>query len=186
MRNRQLGAARFDYRIEVPWLGRPVKITRVCEQLDVELYWHLLVERTGNEAPRAVRGVLAVFHPDTLLDGELAAGVAPDRHAAVELEALDVEVAEGIDRAAGPAIGEQVKVAAAAHERGVRFGEHQMAAERRVHRRHQQAVITPRERAGDRTRCIATQTIREPPFAALGLREIAADFPAEANQFWKF
>jgi hypothetical protein len=71
-------------------------------------------------------------------------------------------------------------------QRRVGFREHQMPTERRIHRRHQQAVIATGQRAGDGSRRIAAEAVGEPPFAALRLHEVAADLSTKADESWKF
>src|SRR3954465_4455537 len=61
-----------------------------------------------------------------------------------------------------------------------------MTPERRGDRRDEQSLIAARERAGDRAGRVTAEAVGEPPFAALGLGEIAADLTAEADQSWKF
>ena len=76
----------------------------------------------------------------------------------------------GSTAAAAPAIGEQRLFALAVDHARVGLGEHQEASQRRIDRRHQQAVVTPRERARDGAGGVAAEAVGEPPFAALGLR----------------
>ena len=85
------------------------------------------------------------------------------------------------DRPAAPAIGEQRPAPLAIDKLRVGLGPDQSAPERRVHRRNQQSMIPPRQAEGDRAGGIAATPVGEPPFAALGLMEIAADRPAEAD-----
>src|SRR3954468_7695227 len=61
-----------------------------------------------------------------------------------------------------------------------------MTPERRVDRRDEQSMIAARERAGDRAGGVTAEAVGEPPFAALGLGEIAADLTAEADEARKF
>ena len=98
-----------------------------------------------------------------------------------ELKALDMDVAAWADHAAGPAIGEERPALSIIDEFGVGLGPDQPAAERRVNRRHQQAVIAPGQAAGDRPGCIAAEPIGKPPLAALRLLKIATDRSAKAD-----
>ena len=93
-----------------------------------------------------------------------------------------MDVTGRADRAAAPAVGEQRPAPLAVDELGIGLGPDQPAAERRVDRRDQQSMIAPGQAAGDRAGGIAAAPVGEPPFAALGLLQIAADRPAEADE----
>src|SRR5260370_36462654 len=64
---------------------------------------------------------------------------------------------------------------------GMGFEPGQQAAQRRVLRPNDQSMIPPRQAEGDRAGGIAATPVGEPPFAALGLIEVAADRPAKAD-----
>ena len=88
---------------------------------------------------------------------------------AVEVEAVDANVARRRDVAAAPAIGEQRPGRTAVDQGCIGLGEDEPAAERRIDRRDQQPMIAPRQAAGDGAGRIAAAAVGEPPFAALGL-----------------
>src|SRR5437016_5675448 len=109
-----------------------------------------------------------MLHPDPLLDDVMAKREAPHRHASVELERFDVDVAGGIYDATRPAVAKERVRSSTIADRCVSLGEHQHATERWIDRCDQQAVISPGEGARDGACSVAAHAIREPPFATFG------------------
>ena len=165
--------------IERAGLATPVVVPVVDQQAGGEAQGP--AHRLG-QAPGHVGGVGAVFHPDALFQADVADGVDPHRHAAFQAEGFDVDVAPGLDGAAGPAVDVEGVVALAVDQGGVGLGQHQAAAQGRVHRRHQQAVVAAGEGAGHGAGGVGAQAVGQPPFPALGLLQIAADVAAEADE----
>ena len=82
---------------------------------------------------------------------------------------------------AAPAVGEPRPAPLPVDKLRIGLDPNEPAAQRRVYRRNQQSMISPRQAAGDRAGGIAAARVREPPFPALGLMEVSADRPAEAD-----
>ena len=176
-------AVGLDHRVEVPRPRQSVEIACVDQQAHLEREGPGRHRSAGQQPPADVRGVLAVLHPHPVLHAQLTTGVTPDRDAPVEVEGLDVEIAGWRHRAAAPAVAEQRPLALAVAQRRVGLRHHQVAPERRVDRRHQQAVVAPRECSRDGACGIPAQAVGQPPLAALGLGQVAADLSAESDQF---
>ena len=136
---------------------------------------------TGQEPPGDIGRIGTRFEPDPRLDANEPYRKEPDRDAAIETKGLDMHVTGRADRPAAPAVGEQRPAPLAVDEFRIGLDPDQPAPERRVHRRNQQSMIPPRQAEGDRAGGIAAAPVGEPPFAALGLMEVAADRPAEAD-----
>src|SRR5712672_1335463 len=92
-----------------------------------------------------------------------------------------MDVTGRADRPAAPAVSEQRPAPLAIDELRIGLDPDQPAPQGRVHRRNQESMISPRQAAGDRAGGIAAASVGEPPFAALGLVQIPADRPAEAD-----
>lgn len=130
-----------------------------------------------------VAGVGARLQPDALLQYDIADRETPNRHAPFQMERFEMNVAAWVDYVdTGPTIAEQRNFPVLVHQGGVGLGEYQPATERRPYRRHQQAVIASGQGAGHGASGVAAQTVRQPPLAPLGLRQIAAQRPATANE----
>ena len=171
---------RLQHRLESSHVGALVMIAAIDQQPHAQ--FQLTVHRTRRQSPRHIGGMRARLQPDALLQHHIADGIAPDRHPPFQPEGFQMHIAMGTDHATGPAIAEQRNLTPAIHQGGIGLGEHQPAPERRPHRRNQQAVIAPGQRAGHGSRRIAAQAIAQPPLAPFRLHQIAAQGPAAADK----
>ena len=137
---------------------------------------------SGPPQPGRVGGVGAGLHPDARLDPMIADLVRPYRDGVVEVEAADANMTRRRDGAALPAVGEQRPGMIARDEGRIGLREDQPTPQRRTDRRNQQTVIAPGQAAGDGPAGVAAETVCDPPFAPLGLAEIAADGAREADR----
>ena len=158
-------------------------VARVDEQSDPERESPAVACSTRNQAKRDVTGIGAGFEPDALLDPRLAAGEGPDRHATVKPERFDREMALRAHAAVAPTIGEERVFALAVDHARIGLGEHQEASQRWIDGRDEQAVVTPGERARNGAGGVTSDAVGEPPFAALGLLKVSADFATEPYDF---
>ena len=175
------GIGRLQHRLELVHLGFDVMVAAVHQQANLQF------QVTGGALRRQsvgdVAGVGARLQPDALLQYEIADREPPNRHPPLQMERFEMNVAAGVDHVdTGPTIAEQRNFPVPVHQGGVGLGEYQPAAERRPYRRHQQTVITPGQGTGHGAGGVATQTVRQPPLAPFGLRQIAAQRPAAANE----
>jgi len=167
-------------RLKIAHPGSSVMVAAIHQQANPQLQIAANIFR--RQPPGDIAGVGARFQPDALFQHDVADREAPNRHPPFQPERFEVYVTGRIDCAAGPAVAEQRDVAVAVHQSGVGLGEHQPAIQRRMHRRDQQAVITPGQSPGHRAGGVPPQPVRQPPFAPLGLRQIAANRPATADK----
>jgi hypothetical protein len=115
-----------------------------------------------------VRRVLAVLHPDTLLDERIAERERPHGHRAVGFEAFDRGVAVRIDRAVPiPIARERVRAAPVTRD-FIDVRNEQTAGDRRCERGDEQAVVTPRAQARDRPACEPAEAVGHQPLATFG------------------
>src|SRR4029077_15779236 len=140
--------------------------------------------RLRQEPPGRIDAMSARLHPDARLDAVVADFVAPNRGRVVEVKTADANVARRGDGAALPSVGEQRPGARTRDHGCIGFGEDQPAAQRRCDRRDQQSMIAPGQAPGDGTTRGAAEAVGEPPFASLGLSEIAAYGAGESDRRW--
>ena len=179
----QAGAVGFQPRVDLPGRSLAVMVAVVDHQTDTQCEGTQRRIEAAQQAPSDIGRVRIGFEPDPRLDTRESDGEEPDRNAAVEMKRFDVDVTRWADRAAAPAIGEQRPALLAVDELGIGLRPNEPSSERGFDRRDQQAVVAPGQAAGDRPRRIATEPIGEPPFATLGLMQIAANRAAEADHF---
>ncbi len=180
MANGELSVVSFDQRFEVPRPGAAMVITGIDQQshLQREL---ALYELSGQQTEGDVSGVRPVLHPQALFDRHLAHGEAPYRHAALQAERFDMDVSRWRDAAVAQAIGRQRRALFAVGQLRIGLGDYEVTPERRLQRPHQQALIAARQRAGDGAGGASAAAVGQPPLAALGLIQLAADFATEAH-----
>jgi len=142
-----------------------------------------LLPLPGRQAKGHPGGMLHRLHPDALLDEQVAAGEAPDRHASLELEVLEMDMARRTHGPIGPAVGVERPFSSAVFDQGgVGLGQHQPATEWGRERRHQEPVITAGQGAGDGARCVGAEPVGQPPFPALRLNQISTEVAAKGDQ----
>src|SRR5437867_3968771 len=146
------------------------------------------LERQLQRAARAhvvvtdVRGVRPVPHPNPPFEQSVGESKRPDRRRAFESKPLEVQVAARGDGAVRPAIGREWKRLGVVFGGLFQFCDQQRAAEWRLKRGDQQAVVAARQRPGDRARGKTAEPVHDQPFALLGGLEIAANLAAEVNE----
>jgi hypothetical protein len=145
-------------------------------------------KRLDNEAGRPegseqavpdVRGVRPLLHPHALLDERVGASIGPDGHAGFETKALDEAVALGRDGPTLPAVGAKLPRDATVAQHFLELGGDQGAAERGGEGGHEETVVTPGERAGDRAGGKAADPVGAQPFTRFGGIEFAGNVPAQ-------
>src|SRR5271166_348153 len=172
--------APIDPRTELADRCCRVMVAGVDQQPYPELRAFLFV-RSAEQPIGEIGRMLALLHPYPRLQGPAADGVAPDRHPALKLERFQMKMADRIDRATGPAVAVERRLAPAFDQRRVGFREYEAAAERRIDRRNQQPVVAPGQRARHRSGRVTAQPVVQPPLAALRLNQVAADLAAEPD-----
>ena len=107
--------------------------------------------------------VVAVRHPERLLDLAVTAAVAPDGEGAVEVEPREIAMACRMDRPV-VVLGRVERVALVSdRELLVHPGEQERARHRRAQRRHQQPVVAARVDARHRSRRVAAKPVGDQP-----------------------
>ena len=122
-----------------------------------------------------------MLHPDALFDQRVGDFETPDRSGSVESKAFDIQIAFGLDRAAFPAIGRQGVIRAVITRRLIELRYQLRAANGRIERGHQQAVIAPRKIAADRAGSKTTDAVGDQPLALLGNFQRPANFAAKID-----
>src|SRR5437773_2921925 len=149
------------------------------------IHEHAEVEDGGLGPPEQrvadVGRVRSRLHPDASGDERLVARVGPHRRGAVAAEALEREMAGRRDRAASPAVQRQLVRGAAVLDAILDLRDQQRPAERRLERRHEQAVIAAGERARHRSGGEAPDAVGAEPLAPLGGREVARGLAPEVE-----
>ena len=101
------------------------------------------------------------------------------RRRPVEAETLDIPITLRRNCSALPAGGRELELSSVTFDGFLQVRHQQRAAQRCFQRCNEQAVITPRRLACDRSRRKASQPVRHTPLASLGCCQIAANLPAE-------
>src|SRR4029077_6197989 len=105
--------------------------------------------------------------------------VGPHRRCAFQSEIFDVLEALWFHGAAGPAMGGKSKFPAAIADDFVQARYQIRATHRRLQRRNQQPVRTPRHASGNRARSISADTVGHQPFTRVRRLEIAGEVASE-------
>jgi hypothetical protein len=179
-RHRQRSAMRCDLGIETGRPGLAMVIAAIGEKVHRQFDCGRI--RIVLEPPHGVDRVGPWLHPDAMLDDAAAASEAPNWNCAVEVKAFQQQIARRRGHAAAPAIGEERILLAVERQDRIALGEHHDAAERRIDRRDQQAVVAPRQAQRDRAGSISAAPVAQPPFAPLGLGQFAAHGATEAHR----
>ena len=166
---------RIDLHRPAARVRRSVQVAMVRERAQRQLQRRAC----AHGAIAHVGPVRVVLHPDAPLQQGVAADEAPDRHRPLEPETGEVDVALRRDRPVAPTIGGECVGRAVVRDLRVDLRAQQRSSDRRGARREQQSVIAPRQRAGDRPRREAAESVGDDPFATFGDREIAAERAVE-------
>jgi hypothetical protein len=126
------------------------------------------------------RGASTVHH-DLSLDGHVADGPPPPRHAMLEHEGLEVDIARWIDSTRGPLVHTEPDPAVSDDDAGVKGSQAEHPAARWLCSDDKQTVIAPGPQPANRSHRIAAQAIGDQPLALGGGLEVAANLTAESH-----
>lgn len=97
------------------------------------------------------------------------------------MKTFEVSETFRIDSASGPAMRCERKVDAGVVDDFIERGDQLRAADRRLERSNQEAVIAAREAASDGTGGVSAKTIGDEPLTRFRGGKVAANFPAKLN-----
>ena len=170
----EAAGGRLDARLPLAARGELARIPVVHEHADRE------PDRPASRSQPVldVGGVLAVLHPDPLLELRVPDRPGPGRDGVLEAERLEMDVPRRIDRPARPLVGAEGNGQAVDLETLGELGEQQRVAERRLEGREQQPVISAGECAGHSPGGEPSDPVRHQPFQPAGDPEVRQPIPS--------
>src|SRR6202051_3346351 len=104
-------------------------------------------------------------HPNTFFEQRIANGKPPNRRSSVQPETFDIHITLGFNCSAGPAIGSQRVIRRVVTNRFVELGYKLHAANRRLERRYQTAMIATGKIATHGARSESSNAVSDQPLA---------------------
>src|SRR5205807_4017588 len=170
-RDRAVECGNLDSVLDRPGLDPPIACMRIrVEVAIVDKRLHSQASRPTAPEQRVwdVGSVLTLAHPDARFEQSVGRRESPYRTRAFQVETLKVEVALGLDGAAGPAICSERVARTVVVGRLFQLCDELRSSERRMEGGDQQAMIAAGQIAADGSGGVAADTVRNEPFPLFG------------------